>query len=210
MNYIDITILAFVGFFVIKGLFRGFFREVFGLVGLLAALILATKYMSGVTVWFNQVLRVPPTPATVLGFLVIFFGVIFLFQLLIHFFQKIFKYSMLAWLEKLAGAGVGFLKGATIVSLLFLFLSLLPFGNQFLPGLNDSRLHKPARSFAPKLFDLMMEAIPDSKSFGAELKESFDNFSSAEIARNTQKFLKSFQSNHQLQEVPSNNNDQSH
>ncbi|MFQ5752809.1 MAG: CvpA family protein [bacterium] len=210
MNYIDFIILAFVTFFFIKGLFRGFFQEVFGLLGLIVALIFATKYMSDAAEQIDSILDIPPTLATLLGFLLIFFSLIFAFQLLTHLLQKIFKYSLLSWLEKLAGGAVGFLKGATILSLLLLFISIIPFGKQFIPGIKESKLYEPTQNLAPKVFNLIMEIIPDSKSFYAELKESFENLSPSELTKNTQNFLKSFQKEKQPQKNDANSDKQSH
>lgn len=186
-----------VGFFVIKGLFRGFFQEVLGLVGLLFALILATKYMSNAAVWVDKFLNIPPALATILAFLLIFFGIIFGFQLLTHLLQKITRVSFLGWLEKLAGGIVGFLKGATIVSLLILFISMIPFAQKLIPGRADSKLFEPTKTFAPKVFNLLMEVIPGSKTFYSELKESLEKFSPEHLGKNTQNLLNSFQDQNQ-------------
>ncbi|MCG8607123.1 CvpA family protein [bacterium] len=193
MNYLDLIILGTIGFFLIKGLFRGFFREVLGLVGLIVALILATKYMSNVSVWIDSVIDVPPSAASLLAYLLIFFAVFIATQVLAHTLQRLFKYSMLGGLEKMAGGIVGFLKGATIISLLVLFISVIPFGRQFVPDTAGSVLFRPMQNFAPYVFNFLMTVIPNSKSFYDELKENFDNFSAGDLAENTSDFLNSFQ-----------------
>ena len=209
MNQLDVIILICVGFFIVKGLFRGFFDEVFGLLGLLVALILATKFTSDLAILVNKILHISGTMATLLGFILIFFGVVVAFQLVVHIFQKIFQYSMLSWLEKLAGGVVGLFKGATIVSLILIFLSLLPFRDSLLPGADESSFYKPARGFAPKVFNFLMEVIPDSKSFYGELKESFDNIKSSEIVKNKNPLSKTLQRYKQFQENPSKKDEQS-
>ncbi|MFQ5709958.1 MAG: CvpA family protein [bacterium] len=191
MNYLDVAILAVVGTFSLKGLWRGFFQEVLGLVSLVAAFILATKYMSNVSFLIKKVLTIPPGLITLLGFLLVFFATILAFQFLIHALQKAARFSSLGWLEKLSGGLVGFLKGATVVSLLLLFISMIPFTRQLLPDRSASRLYDPARKFAPGLFNLIIKTVPHSKSFYAELKESLDNFSWTDLSENTQKFLDS-------------------
>ena len=193
MHFLDITIAAIVAFFLIKGLIRGFFHEVFGVVGLVVALILATKYMSNASGWVNRVLDIPPTASTLLGFLLIFFGLFFAFQLLSYLLQKLFKYALLGWLEKLGGALMGFLKGATIVSLVLIFIAMIPFGPQLIPDLDRSKLYRPMQGFAPTIFDWITQFIPNSKSFYGELKENFENFSPTDLAKNTQDFLDSVQ-----------------
>ncbi|HEX9655097.1 MAG TPA: CvpA family protein [bacterium] len=209
MNYVDYIIIAVAGFFIVRGLIRGFFAEVLGLVGLVVALILATKFMSDLSAWIDRFIDIPAVIATILGFVVIFFCVILAFQFIAHMLERVFKSAMLGWLDKLGGAGVGFLKGATIVSLLLIFISLVPFGSRLVPGLPESRYYEPARNFAPKLFNLIMEVVPGSKSFYVEVKESLENFSPAELARNAQSFLKALQNNESPRTNHSNNHEQS-
>ncbi|NIR48577.1 CvpA family protein [candidate division KSB1 bacterium] len=207
MNYLDIIVVIFVGLFLIKGLIRGFFHEVLGLVGLLVALVLATKHMGLVATGINKVLSIPPALATTLGFLVIFFGVVMFFQLLIHFFQKLMRYSHLGWVEKTAGSLVGFLKGATIISLIFLLASVLPFGNSLIPHTDESKLYEPVRRFAPDVFNSIMKLIPNSKSFYTELKESVDKLSSSAVSNSADNYMKSLQGNNQAPEEPSDKDD---
>lgn len=209
MNYVDYIIIAVVGYFVVRGLFRGFFAEALGLAGLVVALILATKFMSNLSAWLDRFISLPGVIATILSFVLIFFAVTFTFQIIAHLLERIFKYARLDWLAKLAGAGLGFLKGATIVSLLLLFISVVPFGAQLVPGLPESKYYEPARNFAPKLFNLIAQLAPDSKSFYVEVKESLENFSPTELAKNTQSFLKALQNNESPQDIQPNSNDTS-
>ncbi len=210
MNYLDIIILSVVIFFFIKGLFRGFFQEVFGLVGIVVALILATKYMSDLAAWLDNWVSIPPAFTTLLGFLLIFFCIIFLSHLTAHLLQRIFKYSFLGWLEKIGGGVVGFLKGATIISLLILFSSKLPYIERLIPGTKESILYEPTQRFAPKIYNFIMEIIPDSKSFDTELKESFENFSSQELIKNTQDLLNTVPRNEKPPKNQSEPDDKSH
>ena len=193
MNPIDLVILGVLGFYLVRGIFRGFFYEVFGLVGVLAALILATKFMSDGAAWINGFLKIAPGLATVVAFLLIFFAVMLVVQLLIQVFQKLFQYSMLGWFEKLSGGAVGVLKGATLVSLVLLFLTVVPYMNRLVPGLEESKLYRPLRNFAPEVFNFLMEVVPNSNSFYGEVKESLDKLSASDLARNTQRFLKSIE-----------------
>jgi len=77
MNYIDYIIITVVAFFAVRGLFKGFLNEVFGLLGLILALIFATKYMSNMAELVDKFLNIPPAMTTLLGYLIIFVGTIF-------------------------------------------------------------------------------------------------------------------------------------
>ena len=173
MGYLDFIIILIVGLFVIKGLLRGFFREILGLVALFVALFFATKYMSNTAVWVDKFFGIPPGLATPLGFLPLFLAIVLGFLILAIILQKVAQYYLLGWFERLAGGVVGFLKGITIVSLLTLSISVIPFGNSLIPGRSESKLFEPAKGFAPYMFNLLTEIIPGSKSGLCRIKRKF-------------------------------------
>jgi len=194
MNYIDYTILLIAGFFAIKGLFRGFIHEIFGLLGVVFALIVSTKYMSNAAVQIHALLDIPPAFSTTLGFLVIFFSGILLTQVVSHLLQKIVKYSLLGWLDKASGGVIGLLKGGIIVSLITIMLAAIPLTPHLLPGIERSKLFTPTTRFAPTLFDVVMTIVPRSKTFYSEIKESYDNLPGSHLGKQTKGFLKTFKS----------------
>ena len=191
MNYIDYIIITVVAFFAVRGLFKGFLNEVFGFLGLILALILATKYMSDMAGLIDRFLNIPPALTTLLGYLIIFVGTIFALQLLNHVLQKVVKVSFLNWVDKTGGGLVGFVKGGVIISLLLLLISIIPFSRSMIPGVKESTLYGPAKNFAPKVFNFVMYVIPNSKSFYGELKETFDKFSVSKLGENTRDLLES-------------------
>jgi len=191
MNYIDYIIIAAVGFFTIGGLFKGFLNQIFGLLGVILAMIFATKFMSNMAELVDKFLNIPPAMTTLLGYLIIFVGTIFAFQLLNHFLQKAIKVSFLSWVDKTGGGVVGFVKGGVIISLLLLLISIIPFSGSMIPGVKESTFYDPAKNFAPKVFNFVMYVIPNSKSFYGELKETFDKFSVSKLGENTRDLLES-------------------
>lgn len=193
MNYLDYIIVVVVAFFTVKGLLKGFVNQVLGFFGLLMALVLATKYMSDVAETVDNFLNIPPALATLLAYLLIFVATILAFQVLNHVLQKAVKVSFLHWVDKTLGLLVGALKGGVIMSLIFLLISIIPLSGNLIPGLNDSKLFRPTKTFAPKVFNFIMSVVPNSKSFYAELKESFDKFSVSELGQHTRNFLKSIE-----------------
>jgi len=114
-------------FFIVKGVFRGFIREVASLSGIILGIWLANQFQPQVTTYLK-----PYLPAT--SYLpLISFAAIFIFILIVCnvlgwalklFFSKIF----LGWLDKTLGAGLAVLKG---VILTYLVIVLLTF---FLPS----------------------------------------------------------------------------
>ena len=195
MNYLDYTILTLVAIFTVKGLFKGFIHEVFGLVGLVLSLILATKLMGKVSDWIAQFADIPPTLNTALGFIIVFVAVMLCCQFIIHFTQKVVKWVLLGWVDKLAGAVSGFLKGAIIASLMLLIITAMPLVESLIPGKDESKLFEPTQKFAPAVFDLAVVVFPDSKSFYEEVKDSISGFSTEAISEHAQRFLDSLSDN---------------
>ncbi|RMD92523.1 MAG: CvpA family protein [Calditrichaeota bacterium] len=189
MNYLDFIILGVVTFFFVKGLVRGFIHEILTLLGIILALVLATKYMSDLSNWIDQTVTLPSGVSTILGFLLIFFAVLLATQGLIFLSQKFLKFLHLDWLNRLGGGIIGFLKGATVLSLLFLFLSILPFTKELLQGTNESKFYKTTKNFAPGLFNFIMMVFPNSKSFYQEFKESLPEISPDILKKGTKNLL---------------------
>lgn len=190
MNYIDYLILAIVVFFVVKGLFRGLIHEVLGFLGLTLSLIVATKFTSDAAVLLKHLIKIPPSLTTALSFIFLFIAAQLCVQLASYLLLKVVQFTFILWLEKLSGGLVGLLKGGIVVSLLALLLSIIPLGGQVVPDQDNSILLEPVKGFAPKTFNLMMKAVPNSKSFYEEVKESFEDFSASGLGTG---FLKGIQ-----------------
>lgn len=180
LNYIDFVIIGLGIFFTVKGLLKGFVHEVLGLLGLLVAFVVATKYMSTSADYLGQYLRVPSTLASILGFLSIYLGVVLIVHVLTLVIQKVLEYSALGWIDKVIGALGGLGKAGIVISLAALGFSLLPIDETAIPGVSDSRLLGPVTKAAPWTFNMLMKFLPDSKSFYGEVKETFDRVSQDE------------------------------
>ena len=127
MNVLDIIIIATMIFFVVKGVLRGFIREVASLSGIILGIWLANEYHPYMTTYLKS--HLPETAyLPLISFAAIFILILLLCNLfgwgLKQFFNKIF----LGWLDRTLGAGLAVLKG---VILTYLVIVLLTF---FLPA----------------------------------------------------------------------------
>jgi len=127
MNVLDIIIIATMVFFVVKGVLRGFIREVASLAGIILGILLASAFQPQVTTYLKPYL--PDTSyLSLISFAAIFILILVLCNLLgwglQHFFSKVF----LGWLDRTLGAALAILKG---VILTYLVIVLLTF---FLPA----------------------------------------------------------------------------
>ncbi len=123
MNVLDIIILSVMLFFIVKGVFRGFIREVASLSGIILGIWLANQFQPQATAFLK-----PHLPAT--SYLpLISFAAIFIFILIVCnvlgwalklFFSKVF----LGWLDRTLGAGLAVLKGVILTYLVIVLLNL--------------------------------------------------------------------------------------
>ena len=72
MNWIDVVILVFLGFFIIKGWFRGVLIESITLIGLILAYFTGMNMMGMVADQISHILSLPQFVRSVLGFLIVF------------------------------------------------------------------------------------------------------------------------------------------
>jgi uncharacterized membrane protein required for colicin V production len=122
LNWIDLIMAAVLLSFVIRGLMRGFFRELFSLVGLFLGLWIALLKFIPLGEWLQK--RVPltePLPFH-LAFLAIFLGVSLVASLVGYLLHKTAKGIFIGWLDAVAGLGFGFVKGVMILTVLLFFL----------------------------------------------------------------------------------------
>jgi len=123
MNLLDIVILVIMIFLVVRGIMRGFVSEVASLVGIVLGIWLAIQYMTPVT----ELLR-PHLPSfsflPVLGFALIFLGVLIACNLAGWGLRLLFKKTALGWVDRILGAGLAVVKGVVITYLAIVILTV--------------------------------------------------------------------------------------
>lgn len=193
MTGIDVVILVIVGFFCVKGFFRGFIVEVFTLVGLLLAYVVALREMSTVSAWLDRTVNLPPLLSTTLGFLAVFILVALFFRWLAGALRFLARRIMVGWIDRGGGVLFGLFKGAFVASLLALLISLIPFSGGMRREQERSLLFRPVLGVAPAVFDFLKHTFPKTKSFYEEMKEGFSDASRRVVDEMLSKRLDSIQ-----------------
>ncbi|HFE53497.1 MAG TPA: CvpA family protein [Bacteroidetes bacterium] len=173
MNAFDLIILVVLGFFLVRGLFRGFLRETFGLVGLVLGLVLGIRYLDVATALLGHVLAWPPSVLSVLAFIIVFGTVVVAFQVIISLLVKFLKVVRLRWVDRLAGGLVGLVKGGILAGAFALVVSLLPLTGSTAQSRADSALVPTMRQVLPLAFNVVRRFWPGTKDFAEELQQSF-------------------------------------
>ena len=106
MNAFDVILVAVLIVGAILGLTRGLMRIVIGLLSILVAFFLASRFQDPVAEFFIAH-HVGETTARIAAYAVIFLGTMIAGGLVARLVGKILKLAMLSWADRLAGAAVG-------------------------------------------------------------------------------------------------------
>ncbi len=122
MNPFDFLVLIILGYGLVRGLFRGLVKEVASIIGVLGGFYLAYSYygnLSGYLGWITA----NKGYQMILGFLIIFCGVLILVAGLAMVIKYLLKIAYMGWADRSGGAIFGLIKGMLIVSILFIILT---------------------------------------------------------------------------------------
>lgn len=150
MTTIDIVILIVLGAGAIMGFTKGFLKQLAGLLGLVAGLLIAKALYATVAERFFLPLTDSLTVAQGIAFVVIWLAVPLAFLLLATLLTKAMEAVALGWVNRLLGAGLGLLKSALLVSLLICVVEYIDSDNTLLKRTKkqESVLYYPMEKFA--------------------------------------------------------------
>ena len=189
MSAFDIIFIAILGFFTVLGIWKGFFREILGFVGVVLGAFLAILGFGPVSKIFHRL--VPEIPSVIwvfLSFLLIFIAVYLLSRLLAGILSKLSKMVLLGWLNRLLGGIVGALKGAIFISLFLLLLGFLPFQNALQSVRNDSLFYQPLQRFVPLVFNLFSDFSLSSRNLEEQLAHLWEDLQ-GKLSENAVKYF---------------------
>jgi len=99
----------------VSGLMAGFARVTIGLAAGIFGVLFGMWFYRMPAAWFAEYFD-SKTASSVLGFLLVFCGILLLGGLLSALMGKIFKWAGLTWLDRLLGAAFGAVRGAIVVA----------------------------------------------------------------------------------------------
>jgi membrane protein required for colicin V production len=116
MSIADWIILAFLVFSVVAAAIEGFFREAFGLAGLVVGYLLAAWQYRRLADWFAPHLK-SPWLGEIAAFLIIFFAVLIVAGIAGRIAHSVMKKVGLSGIDRFLGAILGLVKGALVVAI---------------------------------------------------------------------------------------------
>jgi len=113
MNLLDVIIIACMVFLIVRGIFRGFIREVGSLAGVILGIWLASLYQPQMTDFLKPFL---PTGKflPLISFALIFLGILVFCNVVGWLLKKLVKKIFLGWADRTLGAALAVLKGVII------------------------------------------------------------------------------------------------
>ena len=123
-NWVDLIVLFFLIAATIKGMQRGIFREILSLFVLFAAYILAAWQYKTLAVSIGAAIHLPEKSIQVISLAISWLIIYSALEMV----ASIFKFLLPKLpLDPLVGIFLGFIRGATVVALIMLFLIVVPF-----------------------------------------------------------------------------------
>ncbi|MCP5112303.1 MAG: CvpA family protein [bacterium] len=113
LNWLDIVLIIIVGASVVEGISKGFARVGIGFAAALVGVVLGI-WLYGTVAYFLLPYVSSKGIANFIGFVVVFAGCLVAGGLLSKTLATLFKWVGLSWLDRLAGAGFGFLRGTVV------------------------------------------------------------------------------------------------
>ncbi|NOK63198.1 MAG: CvpA family protein [Chloroflexi bacterium AL-W] len=163
MNSIDIAIIIIILSSSTLGIYWGLIRQVLSTAGLIAGIVLASRYGSNVADTLSSFVQ-NDIITQVLGFLFVMVAVSGLSSLLASLLHRFVGLLFLGWLDHLAGGILGFAQAALACAVLITVGAAVPEQN-WLDTLNDSQI-------APVLlsaFGGILDLLPASFQFATQI-----------------------------------------
>ena len=123
MNWVDLTLLGVFALFGLRGFFRGLFREILSLAGLITGFFAAARYGAVAAQYVAQHWQWSPLLLKGSGFVAIFFVIYFAFNLIGWLLHRSERMLFLQTLNRAGGVAMGVVKGAALAALAVFLLN---------------------------------------------------------------------------------------
>jgi membrane protein required for colicin V production len=151
LNWVDVIIAVVLLGFAIRGLMRGFLRELLSLVGVFLGLWIALLKFVPLGEWVqHQFPLTEPLPFHI-AFLAIFLSVASLAGMVGYLLHRVARGLLMGWLDAIVGLGFGSVKGVMILTVLLFLLAHLPLAESIRTQLRTSPVVEYLELFNPFL-----------------------------------------------------------
>ncbi len=156
MIIVRIAIGVVLVFFCVAGVRRGLVRQVFEILGLIAAFIGSFFLAHRLAAYIEGRFDLSYGIALVSAALAIFVCILVIFHFIGAGLRKLFEISVLGWFDRAMGGIFGAIKGLLLVSLILVVIQSLPLKNDFHRRIHDDPFTGVIYPVLPVLYDLVV------------------------------------------------------
>lgn len=160
MNTVDIVLALLLLYGLVRGFFRGLLAEIASLVGIVAGIYGAIHFSYILSDFFSENMNWDSEYVNLIAFAITFVLIVFLISLAGKILTKMAGFAALGIVNKLLGAGFGFLKMAFIASVIIMFFAATNEEIELVSKekLDESKLYAPVKVIAPAVLPILREA----------------------------------------------------
>ena len=171
-NYLDIIILCFLLYGVIRGALSGLVRQAISLAGLIIAIFFSRFAAIPIESVLASLCEIPENVSRPLSFCIAFLIILLACEILIRLLDKLLSITHLSWINRILGVVFCELKVIVILSVAINIYELSDKDSRLIERKtkNESLLYASIQNAAPYLFSLMSNDIDWN-----EIKSKFDS-----------------------------------
>ncbi len=162
---VDLVITIVIGlilvFFLLDGLRRGFVRQVFEIIGLIAAFVAAYHLGNLLADRVQGSTRISHPVVIFFFAAIVFVGVALIFHFIGAALQKIVSVTVLNPVDRLGGAALGVVKGVLVVSLVCVIIFAVPTAGGLQRRLEHNRAAAAMRPVLPRVYHFFIKRAAD-------------------------------------------------
>lgn len=144
----------------LMGFRKGLVKQVIGLFNLIASFTVGYLYMDVFGQWLEAQLGIAQQYSLIVGFLLIFFGVLLGLSIIGRFLNSVIRgIPIIGWLNNIAGVGVGLLSTGLFLSLALYLLALVGFPSSEV--INSSTTYEPIYHLLPQTWEIATNQFPE-------------------------------------------------
>lgn len=162
MNFLDLIILLPIAFLAYRGFVNGFFKEVFGIIGIILAVYLTFEYMGTISPIVAPYVE-NRDRATIVTGIVMFICIVLAVQFTAYALERFFQALRLGIINKVAGMIFGALKSAIVISAVLLLFAGIGIPDE--EATRDSVSYPVIIYVAPAAFDVIASIFPGTEDF---------------------------------------------
>ncbi|MCD6471841.1 CvpA family protein [Candidatus Aerophobetes bacterium] len=173
MNWLDVVLGIIVILFAIRGIVKGLFKEVCGLIGILVGLIVAiNRYEAVGEIISSEFSFIPPKISYLISFALIFIGIALIGGVAGIILHKVSRYTIIRGIDGGGGFILGLIEGALICSVILILLNISPISERADKWMKGSTLTPYLIKVGPFVYDNMISVMPgETKKFMQKLEK---------------------------------------